>query len=151
LSSTWNYRIAVYLLDSHKRRVLLMKAEDGIYKGKFIPFTFPLPQNKFPQELLQEYFKEKFNVSIEFIFHDSSLPAVLDSNTIQTIAPYFTQISKTATGPAVIDFVYLAFSTSAFKVENPTLSWCLAEDLVGRIAPKHVKRTVKHILKINQT
>ncbi len=149
MSDTWNYRLAAYLLDPHKRRVLLMKSEEQPYAGKLLPFQWPLPTNAPPQQVIQDFFKSTFKVDIEFIFHDTSIPSVLDVDTVQTVAPFFTQVINIGQGTPVIEFVYLAFTKVLFKIEEQYHSWCHVEDLVGKVAPRYVKQTVKHIIHIN--
>jgi hypothetical protein len=150
LTSTRTYRLVVYLLDPYKRKVLLVKGEDPGYEGKFVPISFPLPDKLFPQVVIQNYFKETFQAEIEFIFHETSFPTVLDPFTVQTVAPFFTQVQGAADGSSRVDFVYLAFAKAPFKLSNPRFSWCRAEDLVGKISPRPVKRTVRHILNLNK-
>ena len=150
MSLTQSYRLAVYLLDPYKRKVLLTKSLEGSDQGKLAPICFPLPEEQSPQEFIQNFFKAKFNINVEFIFHQTSIPRVLDHCTVQTVAPFFTQVTCSQAGIKTTDFIYLAFVKLQFKLGDPQYNWCRAEDLVGRIAPRHVKRTVKHILQINQ-
>jgi len=150
MTASIQYRLAIYLMDSYKQKVLLTKATDGPFAGKLVPLSFPLPPQAFPQQFLNQYFRETFNVGIEFVFHPTSIPAVLDSNTVQTMAPFFTQVCRPQQGAPFVEMIYLAFATAPFKLGDPAFTWCRAEDLVGRIAPKHVKRTVKQILQIQK-
>jgi len=143
------HRICVYLLYPDRRQVLLFKEKEGVDKDKFVAPAQEIQEAETPMRTLRKLVKEVVDVDMNFISHHTSAPKVIDSQSIRFNAPLFVQVTNIDDGYDHVDFVFLAQASSAPDLEDsPHAGWFNTEDLVGGVASKHVKSTVREVLSL---
>lgn len=143
------HRISVYLLDPDRRRILLFKEKAGIHKGKFVPPACAMDETRIPTETIRKMIRQVVPVDVEFISSHTSVPKVMDGRTVRFGAPLFVQLTHVDDTQDHVDFVFLAQAATAPDLEDQAdAGWFNTEDLIGSMAPKHVKTTVRSILSL---
>jgi hypothetical protein len=139
------HRISVYLLDPDRRRVLLVKERDG----KFLAPARTLSDTETPMQTVRNLVKDVVDVDLDFISHHTSAPMVIDGQSVRFGAPLFVQLTRVDDGHDHVDFVFLAQASSAPDLDGKSeVGWFNTEDLIGGVAPKNVKSTVRTILSL---
>jgi len=143
------HRVAVYVLDPDRRRVLLERVEVSGHRMQYTSPARELSPHETPFETARNLVKELLGCEMVPLSYDSSLPAVLDFQTLRLQAPLFVQLIYVDSEKDYVDQVYLGVARKAPEFpDRDRLGWFNAEDLVGSMAPVHVKRSVRQVLRL---
>jgi len=100
-------------------------------------------------ETIRNLIKEVIDIELDFVSHHTSAPSVIDDHSVRFGAPLFLQLTHVDDGHDHVDFVFLAQASSAPVLDGqPDVGWFNTEDLIGSMAPKHIKSTVRSILSL---
>ena len=141
------HRIVVYLLDQHRRRILLRRSTSGPFANQYVALSAPWNESFTPVEIARTLVSRTTNLDFRFLSYGPSLPMLLDERSIRTFPPFQMQVTLLDQDTEYIDYVYLAEAKAAPDFPpNAELGWFNQGSL--KTAPPHVKHNVHHILSI---
>lgn len=143
------HRVAVYLMDPDRRRIMLERVEVSGHRSQYTVPTRNLSDLETPYETARNLVRELAGTEMNLLSYPDSIPAVLDFQTLRLQAPLFMELIYVDSEKDYVDMVYLGIARKATEFpERGRLGWFNAEDLVGNTAPKYVKRAVRQILRL---
>ena len=141
------HRISVYLLDLHRRRVLLRRSPNGPFANQYLAMSAPWNENFTPVEIAKTLILRTTNLDFIFLTYGPSMPMLLDERSIKTYPPFHMQVTLVDPDTEYIDYVYLAQAKVAPEFPHDgELGWFNQTNL--RAAPSFVKHMVHHILNV---
>ncbi len=141
------HRVAVYLLDNERRRMLLCRSETSPFKGLYMPLTQEINQFETPVETARNLVREKTSLNFKFIGYESSMPVVLDEQSVKIYPPIHIQVTRVDEQTDCVDYVYLGQVNAApeFRQSGPL---CWFNQSNAKKAPNHVKNLVNYLLSL---
>jgi len=121
----------------------------GPYRNQYNMLSREMDTAETPLQTIRKMVREAANVELMFVSHSTSFPAVLDTHTVRLQAPLYVQLTSADDQRDFVDYVYLAQAKTAPSFSpDSNLGWFRSEDLIGKKAPRHVKRVVKQVLEL---
>ena len=139
------HRIVVYLLDQHRRRILLRRSANGPFANLYVPMSAPWNENFTPVEIARTLVSRTTNLNFIFLSYAPSMPMLLDERSLKTYPPFHMQVTMVDQDTEYVDYVYLAQAKAAPDFpQGAELGWINQTNLKN--SPAHVKHMVHHIL-----
>jgi len=141
------HRVVVYLLDQHRRRILLRRSTNGPFANQYVALSAPWSESHTPVEVARNLVSRATNLDFIFLSYAPSMPMLLDERSIKTFPPLHIQITMIDAETEYIDYVYLCEAKAAPDFPpNAELGWFTQQSV--KTAPSHVKHNVHHILSV---
>jgi len=139
------HRVAVYLLDNDRKRLLLCRNEEGPFAGLYTPLCQEINAYETPVETARNLVREKTSLNFKFLGYETSMPMVLDEFSVKTYPPLHIQITHLDDKTDYVDYVYLGQVKAApeFRDGGPL---CWFSQTNTKMAPNYVKNLVNYLL-----
>lgn len=142
------YRLTIYLLDKERKFVLLRRGEVGVNANQYRPLSAAMNTSENPLQTLRRLIRALGEVDFEFMGHQSSMPIVLDHESVRLFPPLHVQVTSADESSEYVDFVYVGRITQPNlpipEGEGQALGWFNFTNL--NHAPDHVKEVVSTVL-----
>lgn len=142
------YRLTIYLLNMDRKFVLLRRGEVGVTANQYCPLSAAMNTSENPLQTLRRLIRALGEVKFEFMGHQSSMPIVLDSNSVRLFPPLHVQVTTADESSEYVDFVYVGRITQPDlpipEGEGQALGWFNLNNL--HHSPDHVKGVVSTVL-----
>lgn len=139
------HRVAIYVLDSERKRVMLHKQNSGPFVGQYYVPTAPINDSETPLETARKVMSQFVDFDFCFLGHGPSMPIVLDERSMKIFPPLHVQVTAADEETDLVDYVYLGHAQKSPEfVNNDSLGWFNSANI--KQAPMHIRQVVHHIL-----